>query len=118
MWRPGKAPGPSSFRARVAVLKSGIRRLGPAASRHPARRVALAGPRAAARGLASGRSFPALPARMLDDRVRAGERQGGVTVIESHQAVRLPARSSDLDDLACPLRLSHDAGAHVEPVPD
>jgi hypothetical protein len=59
-----------------------------------------------------------LPLGMLDDRVRAGEHQGGVTVIESHQVGRLPARTADLDGLACPLRLSHHAGAHVEPVPD
>jgi hypothetical protein len=39
---------------------------------------------------------------MLDDRVRAGEHQGGVTVVESHQVGRLPARSADLDDLARP----------------
>ena len=32
---------------------------------------------------------------MLDDRVRAGERQGGVTVIESHQLRGSPARSAD-----------------------
>ena len=55
---------------------------------------------------------------MLDDRVRAGEYQGGVTVVESHQVGRLPARSADLYDLACPLRMAHDVGAHVEPVPD
>src|SRR6266851_9613731 len=55
------------------------------------------------RGLAFRRPLPALPARMLDDRVRAGEHQGGVTVVESHQVRRLPARSADLDDLARPL---------------
>jgi len=55
---------------------------------------------------------------MLDDRVRAGEHQGGVTVVETHQVGRLPARSADLDDLACPLRMADDIGVHVEPVPD
>jgi hypothetical protein len=40
---------------------------------------------------------------MLDDRVRAGEHQDSVTIVESHQVRRLPARSADLDDLARPL---------------
>jgi len=55
---------------------------------------------------------------MLNDRVRAGEHQAGVTVVETHQVGRLPARSADLDDLACPLWMAHDIGVHVEPVPD
>src|SRR5260370_23865863 len=55
---------------------------------------------------------------MLDDRVRAGEHQGGVTVVESHQVRRLPARSADLDAPARPPRPAHDAGVHAEPVPD
>jgi hypothetical protein len=55
---------------------------------------------------------------MLNDRVRAGEHQAGVTVIEMHQVGRFPARSADLDDLARPLRLAHDVATHVEPVPD
>src|SRR6266566_8213979 len=54
---------------------------------------------------------------MLDDRVRAGEHQGGVTVVESHQVGRLPARSADLDNLARPPGMAHDIGVHVEPVP-
>src|SRR5690348_14933237 len=68
--------------------------------------------------LASRLLLPGLLAWVLDDRVRAGEHQGGVTVVESHQVGRLPARSADLDDLACPLRMAHDIGVHVEPVPD
>ena len=55
---------------------------------------------------------------MLDGRVRAGEHQARVTVAESHQVRRLPARSADLDDLARPLRMAHDVATHVEPVPD
>jgi hypothetical protein len=55
---------------------------------------------------------------MLNDRVRAGEHQAGVTVIEMHQVGRFPARSANLDDLADPLRLAHDGAPHVEPVPD
>src|SRR5690348_12171192 len=55
---------------------------------------------------------------MLNDRVRAGEHQAGVTVVETHQVRRLPARPADLDDLARPLRLAHDIATHVEPVPD
>jgi len=55
---------------------------------------------------------------MLNDRVRAGEHQAGVTVVETHQVGRFPARSADLDDLARSLRLAHDIATHVEPVPD
>src|SRR5271165_7010788 len=55
---------------------------------------------------------------MLDDRVRAGEHQARVTVVETHQVGRLPARSADLDDLARPIRMAHDVAMHVEPVPD
>src|SRR5258707_15808462 len=55
---------------------------------------------------------------MLDDRVRAGEHQRGVAVVETHQVGRLPARSADLDDLASPPRMAHDVGVHVEPIPD
>src|SRR5438094_7255744 len=55
---------------------------------------------------------------MLDDRIRAGEHQARVTVVETHQVGRFPARSGDLDDLARPLRLAHDVATHVEPVPD
>ena len=55
---------------------------------------------------------------MLDDRVRAGEHQRGVTVLETHQVGRLPARSPDLDDLSSPPRMTHDVGVHVEPIPD
>ena len=40
-----------------------------------------------------------------------------MTVVETHQVGRLPARSADLDDLARPLRLAHDAAAYAEPVP-
>ena len=69
-------------------------------------------------GLAFRRPLLALPARMLDDRVRAGKHQGGVTVVESHQVRRLPARSADLDDLAGALGMAHGAGVHLEPVPD
>jgi hypothetical protein len=39
-----------------------------------------------------------------------------VAVIESHQLGRLPTRTADLDDLASPLWMAHDAGVHVEPV--
>jgi hypothetical protein len=63
-------------------------------------------------------SLSAFPARMLDDCVRAGEYQGGVIVLESHEVRRFAARSADLDDLACPLRLAHDAATHVKPVSD
>jgi hypothetical protein len=49
-----------------------------------------------------GRFFPLLRGR-LDDRVRAREYQARVTVIETHQVWRLPARSADFDDLADPL---------------
>jgi hypothetical protein len=55
---------------------------------------------------------------MLNDRVRAGEHQASVTVVETHQVGRFPARSPDLDDLARPLRLAHEVATHVEPVPD
>src|SRR5438445_4527864 len=55
---------------------------------------------------------------MLNDRVRAGEHQAGVTVVETHQVGRFPARPADLDNLARPLRLAHDVATHVEPVPD
>ena len=55
---------------------------------------------------------------MLNGRVRAGEHQAGVTVVETHHVGRFPARSADLDDLARPLRLAHDVATHVEPVPD
>src|SRR5258708_19248456 len=71
-----------------------------------------------ARGLASRRPLPALPARMLDDRVRPGEHQDGVTVVESHQVRRLPPPSADLDDLARPLRLAHGVAGPPEPGPD
>jgi len=64
------------------------------------------------------RPFRALPARMLDDRVRAGEDQARVTVVETHEVGRLAARSADLDDLARPLWMAHDVAMHVEPVPD
>src|SRR5690349_16325552 len=55
---------------------------------------------------------------MLDDRVRAGEHQARVTVVETHEVGRLAARSADLDDLARPLWMAHDVAMHVEPVPD
>ena len=55
---------------------------------------------------------------MLDDCVRAGEYQRGVTVLESYEVGRFTARSADFDDLACPLRLTHDAATHVKPVSD
>ena len=55
---------------------------------------------------------------MLDDRVRTGEHQAGVTVVETHEVGRLPARSADLDDLAHPRRMTHTLATHVEPVPD
>src|SRR5215475_1369204 len=55
---------------------------------------------------------------MLNDRVRSGEHQAGVTVVETHQVGRVPARSADLNDLARPLRLAHEVATHVEPVPD
>jgi len=55
---------------------------------------------------------------MFNDRVRTREHQAGVTVIETHQVGRLPARSADLDDLAHPLRLAHAVATDVEPVPD
>src|SRR5215467_201550 len=64
------------------------------------------------------RSLSALLARTFDDRVRTREHQAGVTVVETHQVGRLTARSADLDDLACPVRLAHDVAMHVEPVPD
>jgi len=67
---------------------------------------------------ALGRSPSAFLARMFDDRVRTREHQAGVTVIETHQVGWLPARSTDLDDLARPLRLAHDVAPHAEPVPD
>src|SRR6266516_7005546 len=90
------------------------RRLAPHSPLEPARPGRY---RSWARGLAFRRPLPGLPARMLDDRVRAGEHQGGVTVVESHQVGRLPARSPDLDNLARPPRMTHDIGMHVEPVP-
>jgi hypothetical protein len=55
---------------------------------------------------------------MLDDRVRAGEHQRGVTGVEPHQVGRLPAGSPDLDDLARPPRMAHNVGVYVEPIPD
>src|SRR5437763_9303569 len=55
---------------------------------------------------------------MLDDRVRPGEHQAHMTVVETHQVGRLSARPADLDDLSRPLRLAHDVATHVEPVPD
>src|SRR5215470_8526591 len=55
---------------------------------------------------------------MLNDRVWAGEHQAGVTVVETHQVGRFPARSANLNDLARPLRLAHEVATHVEPVPD
>src|SRR5437763_8514035 len=55
---------------------------------------------------------------MLNGRVRAGEHQAGVTVVETHQIGRFPARSANLDDLARPLRLAHDVATHAEPVSD
>src|SRR5262249_14474746 len=64
------------------------------------------------------RSFSAFLPRMFDDRVRTGEHQAGVTVIETHQVGRLSVRSTDFDDLARPLRLAHDVAPHAEPVPD
>src|SRR6266516_2122959 len=91
------------------------RRLAPHSPLEPARPGRY---RSWARGLAFRRPFLALPARMLDDRVRAGEHQGGVTVVESYQVGRLPARSADLDNLTRPPRMAHDIGVHVEPVPD
>ena len=57
-------------------------------------------------------------ARMLDDRVRAGEHQGGVIVLKSHEVGRFSARSSDLDDLARPVGLAYDAAVHVDSVSD
>jgi hypothetical protein len=55
---------------------------------------------------------------MLDDCVGAGEYQRGVIVLESHEVGRFTARSADLDYLACPLWLTHDAATHVKPVSD
>jgi hypothetical protein len=55
---------------------------------------------------------------MLDDRVRTREHQAGVTVVESDQVGRLPARSADFDDLARPFRLAHGVAIHVKPIPD
>jgi hypothetical protein len=55
---------------------------------------------------------------ILDDRVRAGEHQRDVTVIETHQVRPLPAGSPDLDDLASPPRMTHDVGVHVKAIPD
>jgi hypothetical protein len=54
---------------------------------------------------------------MLNDRVRAGEHQPGVTVVETHQVGRFPARPADLDDLARPLPLADHVATHMEPVP-
>jgi uridine phosphorylase len=69
-------------------------------------------------GLPASRPLLALLAGMLDGRVRAWEHQAGVTVVETHHVGRLSARSMDLDDFACPLRLAHDVAVHVEPVSD
>jgi hypothetical protein len=54
---------------------------------------------------------------VLDDRIRAGEHQAAVTILESHEVWRLAASAADLDDLAHPLRLAHDAAVYVKPVP-
>src|ERR1035437_8503381 len=64
------------------------------------------------------RPFLALPSRMLDDRIRAGEHQARVTVVEAHEVGRFAARSADLDDLARPLWMAHDVAVHVEPLPE
>jgi hypothetical protein len=55
---------------------------------------------------------------MLDGRIRAGEHQARVAVVEAHQVGRLPASSADLDDLTGPLRLAHDVATRVKPIPD
>src|SRR5690349_4040871 len=64
------------------------------------------------------RAFLALPAGMLDNRVRAWEHQARVTIVETHQVWRLAARSADFDDLACPRWLAHDVATHVQAVSD
>jgi hypothetical protein len=60
----------------------------------------------------------ALLARVLDDRIRAREHQAAVTILEAHEVGRLPTGSADLDDLAHPFWLTHDAAMYVESVPD
>jgi hypothetical protein len=55
---------------------------------------------------------------MLNDCVWAGKYQGGVIIRESDEIGRFTARSPDLDDLAYPLRLTHDVATHMKPVPD
>jgi hypothetical protein len=55
---------------------------------------------------------------MLDNRVRARKHQARMTVVETNQVRRLPARPANLDDLARPFRLAHDVATHMEPVSD
>jgi hypothetical protein len=55
---------------------------------------------------------------MLYECVRAGEYKSSVIVLESDEVGRFTARSADFDDLAGPLRLTHDAAAHMKPVSD
>ena len=68
--------------------------------------------------LALRRWLSAPPAPMFDDRVRTWKHQAGMTVVETHQIGRFPARSANLDDLARPLGLTHDVATHAEPVSD
>jgi hypothetical protein len=55
---------------------------------------------------------------VLNDGVWAWEYQRAVTVFESHEVRGFPASPADLDDLAHPVRLTHDAAMNVKPVPD
>ena len=116
---PGQLRSPAGARGEGEDVADG----GFLAGRFGQRQVHPAGDRVA-RGQAPpgawanlGPASSGLPAPMLDDRVGAGEHQGGVAVIESHQVGRLPARSADPDDLALPARMADDIGVHVEPVP-
>src|SRR6266511_2946818 len=82
----------------------------PAASRRRGRSFSLQGL------LSLSRPLLAFPARVLDDRVRAGKHQARMTVVETHQVGRLPARSADLDDLTRPVRMKRTFGSRWRPL--
>src|SRR6516162_11188936 len=67
----------------------------------------------------AGRPWPGgLPVRVLDHRVRAGEYQPRVTVVETHQIRRFAPLAVHLDDLAVPVRVTDDVSVNADPVAD
>src|SRR6516225_8440609 len=59
-----------------------------------------------------------LPVGVLDHRVRAGEHQPRVTVVETDQIRRFAPIAVHLDDLAVPVRVTDDVSVNADPVAD